>query len=112
MFAVKAKIYGVLYNQASSIAFDETSSHWSALKISLFLGFSLGTSRLSGFHWSAFRNYQGSTFTEKDRNKLNYRIGLLRSDSVIELFSDLITESDQAVRAVNSCSSWLASQMT
>ena len=28
MFAVKAKIYGVLYNQASSIAFDETSSYW------------------------------------------------------------------------------------
>ena len=34
MFAVKAKIYGVLYNQASSIAFDETSSFWSALKSS------------------------------------------------------------------------------
>ena len=34
MFAVKAKIYGVLYNQASSIAFDETSSYWSELKSS------------------------------------------------------------------------------
>ena len=34
MFAVKAKIYGVLYNQARSIAFDETSSDWSALKSS------------------------------------------------------------------------------
>ena len=32
MFAVRAKLYGVLYNQASSIAFDETSSYWSALK--------------------------------------------------------------------------------
>ena len=32
MFAVRAKIYGVLYNQASSIAFDETSSYWSVLK--------------------------------------------------------------------------------
>ena len=32
MFAVRAKIYGVLYNQASSVAFDETSSYWSALK--------------------------------------------------------------------------------
>ena len=32
MFAVRPKIYGVLYNQASSIAFDETSSYWSALK--------------------------------------------------------------------------------
>ena len=106
MFAVKAKIYGVLYNQVSSIAFDETSSYWSALKSSLFLGFSLATTRESGFYWSAFRNHQGSTFTEKDRNKLNYRIGPLRSDSVIELVSDLITESDQAVRAVHSCNSW------
>ena len=34
MFAVEAKIYGVLYNQASSIAFDETSSYWPALKSS------------------------------------------------------------------------------
>ena len=32
MFAVKAKIYGVLYKQSSSIAFDETSSYWSAPK--------------------------------------------------------------------------------
>ena len=28
MFAVKAKIYGVLYKQSSSIAFDETSTYW------------------------------------------------------------------------------------
>ena len=34
MFAVKAKIYGVLYNQSSSIAFDETSSYWSVPKSS------------------------------------------------------------------------------
>ena len=32
MNGVRAKIYGVLYNQASSIAFDETSTYWSALK--------------------------------------------------------------------------------
>ena len=32
MFAVKAKIYGVLYKQSSSIAFDETFSYWSAPK--------------------------------------------------------------------------------
>ena len=32
MFAVKAKIYGALYKQSSSIAFDETSSYWSAPK--------------------------------------------------------------------------------
>ena len=30
--ATKAKIYGVLYNQSSSIAFDEASSYWSAPK--------------------------------------------------------------------------------
>ena len=30
MFAVKAKIYDLLYNPASSIDFDETSSYWSA----------------------------------------------------------------------------------
>ena len=34
MFAVKAKIYGVIYNQPSSIAFDETSSYRSAPKSS------------------------------------------------------------------------------
>ena len=34
MLAVKAKIYGVLYKQSSSIASDETSSYWSALKSS------------------------------------------------------------------------------
>ena len=43
MFAVKAKIYGVLYNQASSIAFDETSSYWSAL---------IKAPDFSAFHWS------------------------------------------------------------
>ena len=32
MFAIKAKIYEVLYKQSSSIAFDETSSYWSAPK--------------------------------------------------------------------------------
>ena len=38
MFAVKVKIYGALHNQSSSIAFDETSPYWSALK--------------SFYHWS------------------------------------------------------------
>ena len=81
MFTVRAKIYGVLYKQSSSIAFDETSSYWSALKRSWFLGFSLVATRLSDYHWSAFRNHEGSTFTEKDRNKLNYRIGPKQSYS-------------------------------
>ena len=70
----------------------------------------------SAFHWSPRCNLVsiGQHFvitrvvhsTEKDRNKLNYRIGPLRSDLVIKLVSDLITESDQAVRAVHSCNSW------
>ena len=29
----------------------------------------------SPLDWSAFRTHEGSTFTEKDRNRLNYRIG-------------------------------------
>ena len=37
--------------------------------------------RLSDYNWSAFRNHEGSTFTEKDRNKLNYRIGPKQSKS-------------------------------
>ena len=41
----------------------------------IILGFSLVATRLSDCHWSAFRNHEGSTFTEKDRNKLNNRIG-------------------------------------
>ena len=45
VFAVKAKMYGVIYNQSSSIAFDETSSHWSAPKSFQFLGFSLVITR-------------------------------------------------------------------
>ena len=42
MFAVKAKINGVIYNQSSSIVF-ETSSYWSILKSFQFLGFSFAT---------------------------------------------------------------------
>ena len=43
----------------------------------------------SAFHWSPngilvstgqhFHNHEGSTFTEKDRNKLNYRMGPKRT---------------------------------
>ena len=42
MLAVKAKIYGVLYKQSSSIAVDETSSYWLVPK----------TPNFSAFHWS------------------------------------------------------------
>ena len=78
MFAIKAKIHGVLYKQSSSIAFDETSSYWSAQKAPNF----------SAFHWSPHGSLvsigqhfvtMGSTFTEKDRNKLNYQNGPKRT---------------------------------
>ena len=64
-----------IINPALKLFYFETSSYWSALKSSKFLGFSLVSTRLSGFSWAAFRNHEGTTFTEKDRNKLNYRIG-------------------------------------
>ena len=57
----------------ATIAFDETSSYWSAPKSSQFLTFLLGATRFSDYHWSAFRNHKGSTSTKKDRNKLNYQ---------------------------------------
>ena len=59
MFAVMVKIYGVIYYQASSITFDEKSK----------------AHNFSAFHWSAFRNHEGGTVTEKNRHKLNYRSG-------------------------------------
>ena len=79
MFADTAKIYVVPYNKSGSIAFDETSSYWSAPKSSSFIGFSSVTTPESCFHWLAFRYHEGITFTEKDRNKLNYRIGQKRT---------------------------------
>ena len=70
----------------------------------------------SAFHWSLHgrmvsvcqhfvitrvvhlsKRAETSLITESDR------FGPIRSDSVIKLVSDLITESDQAVRAVHSC---------
>ena len=42
MIAVKANIYEMIQNQFSSIAFDKTSSYWSALKAPNFWA----------FHWS------------------------------------------------------------
>ena len=77
MFAVKAKIYGVLYNPSSSIAFDETSTYWSAPNSSYLL--CIGHHTVVLFQWPAFRNHGGSTFTEKDRNKLKYRIAPKRT---------------------------------
>ena len=51
-------------------------------------------------------NHEGSTFTEKDRNKLNYLIGLKQAKLPNQTEVDLITELDQAVRAMHSCNSF------
>ena len=72
MFAVKAKLYGVIYNKPSL----------SPLMKHLVIGQRQNAPTFSAFHWtsqgsldwSPFRSHEGSTFTEKDRNKLNYRI--------------------------------------
>ena len=93
MFAVKAKIYGLLYKQSSAIAFYETSSYWSAPKS-------------SAFHWSPHgslvsigRNFV-TVITKSDQSGPNHQ--LLQPCTACTAWSD----SDQAVRAVHSCSSW------
>ena len=109
MFAVKAKIYGVLYKQSSSIAFDETSSYWSALNAPNF----------SAFHWSPHgclvsigqhfvtrrvvhlpKRTEKILITKSDQSGPNHH--LLQLCTARTAWSD----SDQAVRAVHSCNSW------
>ena len=106
MFAIKAKIYEVLYKQSSSIAFDETSSYWSAPKPPNF----------SAFHWSPHgslvsigqnfvttrvvhlpKRTETSLITESDQSGPNHQ--LLQLCTARTAWS----ESDQAVRAVHSC---------
>ena len=69
MFAAGAKIYGVsIINPAPSLLIKH-----------LVIGQRQKAPNFSAFHWSVFRNHEDSTFTEKDRNKLNYRIGPKRT---------------------------------
>ena len=89
-----------------TIAFDETSSYWSAPKSSKFLGFSLVVTRLSDYHWSAFRNHEGSTFTEKDRNKLNYRIGA----ELITSYCSYARSAQPGQIRTRLCGPWIAAQ--
>ena len=93
MFAVKANIYGVLYNQSSSIVFDETSSYWSAPK----------SPNFSAFHWSPH-----SSLVSIGQHFVTMRVVHLpkRTETSFITEADLITESDQAVRTVHSCNSW------
>ena len=106
MLAVKAKIYGVIYKQYSSIAFDITSSYWSALIAPNF----------SAFHWSPHgslvsigqnfvttrvvhlpKRTETSLITESDQSGPNQQ--LLQLCTARTAWS----ESDQAVRAVHIC---------
>ena len=77
VLAVKAKIYGVLYKQSSSIAFDETSSYWSALKAPNFLA----------FHWSPH-----SSLVSIGQNFITTRVVHLPKRTE----TNLVTESDQS----------------
>ena len=96
MFAVKAKIYGVLYNQSSYIAFDETSSYWSAPKAPNFSAFLWSPHVCLVFFGQHFVTTRVVHLPKRTEASL-----ITESDE-----SDLITESDQAVRVVNSCNNW------
>ena len=83
MFAVKAKIYGLFYNQSSSIAFDEH----------LVIGQSHKSRNFSAFHWSPHGSLVSigqhfvttrivhspkrteTSLTESDQSGPNHRIG-------------------------------------
>ena len=86
MFVVQATLYGVLYKQSNFIAFDETSSDWSAPKAPNF----------STFHWSP----QGSLVS------IGQHFVTTNINTEIEIEADLNTEPDQAMRAVHSCNNW------
>ena len=90
MFAVKAKNYGVLYNQSSSITFDETSSYWSVPKAPYF----------SPFHWSPHGSLDsiGQHFVTRRVVHL-----MKRTKTSLITEADLIAQLDQAVRVVQSC---------
>ena len=80
MFSVKAKIYGVLYKQASSIA--------------IVIGQRQKAPNFSAFHWSPHGSLVsvGQHFITTNIN------------TEIEIEADLNTELDQAMQAVHTCS--------
>ena len=105
-----AKIYGVPYKQSSSIAFDEN----------LVIGQRLKTPIISAFHWSPRgslvsigqhfvatrvvhlpKSTETSLNTESDQSGLYHQ--LLQLSTARKAWSD----SNQTVRAVHSCNSWL-----
>ena len=106
MLAVKAKIYGLHYKQSSSIAFDETSSYWSAPNFSAFHWpphgslFSIGQNFVNTRVVHLPKRTETSLITESDQSGPNHQ--LLQLCTAHTAWS----ESDQAVRAVHSCISW------
>ena len=108
MCAVKAKIYGVLYKQSSSIL----------LMKHLVIGQRLKTPNYSAFHWSP----RGS-LVSIDQHFVATRVGHLSKNTETSLIAEsdqsgpnhqllqlCTSDSDQAARAVhscNSCNSWL-----
>ena len=109
MLAVKAKFYGMPYNQSSFIAFDETSTYWSAPKTPYFKAFHWsphGSLVSTGQHLVTTRvvhlpkRTENTLITESDQSRPNHQ--LLQLCMAPTAWSD----SDQGVRAVHSCNSW------
>ena len=97
MFVVKAKMYGVFYNQYSSIAFDKTH---------VVIGPRQKAPNFSAFHWSPY----GSLVSIGQRF-VTTRILPKRTDTSLITETDKadrISESDEAVRAVHRCYSWFS----
>ena len=84
----------------------------------LVIGQRLKNPIFSAFHWSASgslvsigQHFVGTKVVhlpEKSRNKFNYRIGLITSYCSYARPA----KSDQAVRAVHSCNSWLHTDLS
>ena len=113
-FWVNVRRYGEnlwnVYKESSSIAFDEKSSYWSAPKTPYFSAFHwspCGSLVSIGQHFVATRvvhlpkSTKTSLITESDQSGSNHQ--LLQLCTTRTAWS----ESDQAVRAVHSCNSWL-----
>ena len=94
-----AKIYGVIYNQSSSIT----------LMKHLVIGQRRKAPNFSTFHWSP----RGS-LVSIGQHFVTTRVVHLpnRTETSLITEADLIAESDQAVRAVHSCNSNVSMQYT
>ena len=101
MFAVKAKIYGVNYNQSSSIP----------LMKHLVIGQGQKAPYFSAFHWPLGPPHGSLVLI--GQHFVTTRIVHLpkRTETSLITEADLIPESDKAVRAVHSCNSWLEANL-